>query len=225
MNTLWLFLCTPVFASPRNILVTRGGNVYILYMQTKNIILGIGALALVGIAIWYVVGMRQQQSQDTMLDATPQNVTLSGEYVCLPHLDTTSPQTDECAFGLKTDNGEYYAVNFGASASSMEQFKSGQHITASGFVVIKEALSTDQWATYDMKGIFTITDQPIINTPSNKPEGKLDIHAVCEGALMYMTFNDGESAARFVAECEEGKHPEVIERFKAELNLGDGAAL
>ena len=40
-----------------------------------------------------------------------------------------------------------------------------------------------------------------------------------------MSFSDGESAAAFVAECIEGKHPEVIERFKAEMGLGDGATI
>ncbi len=91
------------------------------------------------------------------LDSTPKNVTLSGIYVCLPHIDTTGPQTEECAFGLKADDGAYYAVNFGASAGALEQFQSGAHITAEGFVVIKEALSSGQWAKYDMKGIFTVT--------------------------------------------------------------------
>ncbi len=56
-------------------------------------------------------------------------------------------------------------------------------------------------------------------------QGKIDINAVCEGSLSYMTFPDGASAEKFVAECKEGKHPEVIERYKAEVNLGDGAQI
>ena len=55
--------------------------------------------------------------------------------------------------------------------------------------------------------------------------GKLDINAVCEGALAYMTFTDGASADAYVAECKEGKHPEVIEKYKADMGLGDGAAI
>lgn len=57
------------------------------------------------------------------------------------------------------------------------------------------------------------------------PQGKLDINAVCEGALAYMSFPDGERAESFVAECKAGEHPEVIERYKAEMNLGAGAAI
>lgn len=37
-------------------------------------------------------------------------ITLSGEFVCLPHRNTSGPQTMECAFGLKTPEGMYYAL-------------------------------------------------------------------------------------------------------------------
>lgn len=156
------------------------------------------------------------------LDASPQNVTMSGTYTCLPHKNTDGPQTMECAFGFKADNGDYYAVNFGASANAMNQFQSQQHITADGFVVAKEALSTNQWDKYNMKGIFTITR---IIEDSPQVSAKLNINVVCESALSYMTFKNGEESAKFVAECKEGKHPEVIERYKKDMNLGDGAAI
>ncbi len=71
----------------------------------------------------------------------------------------------------------------------------------------------------------TPTPSPTTDTPSEQAQGKLDINAICEGALAYMTFPDGASAEAFVAECKEGKHPEVIERYKADMNLGDGAEI
>ncbi len=127
-------------------------------MNTKNsTLLAIAAVLIIGF-LAFVTFSSSSPKEAEELDPTPQNVTLSGTYVCLPHLDESGPQTDECAFGLKTDDGVYYAVNFGASGSAMEQFMSGEHITANGFVVIKEALSSDHWAKYNMKGIFTITE-------------------------------------------------------------------
>jgi hypothetical protein len=189
--------------------------------MTKNILLVIGAVIALGLVSYlgfFNVTENEVANNPDNLDPTPRQVTLSGTYVCLPHLDTTGPQTEECAFGLQTDDGDYYAVNFGASQDAMTQFMSGEHITADGFVVIKEALSTDQWAKYNMKGIFTITnmmDVPSANT-------KLDITAVCESALAYMTFPDGASADKFIAECKEGEHPEVVEQYKQQMGL-DGA--
>lgn len=91
-------------------------------------------------------------------DQTAKIITLSGRYVCLPLLvDASVPGTEECVFGFKTDDGYYYMVNFGQSASSKKQFDNGAYIKAEGFIVLKETLNTDQWNKYDMKGIFTIT--------------------------------------------------------------------
>lgn len=193
----------------------------IMNSQYKTIIsvLIIVATFLVG----YVI-LRSAKDIEAPLDPTPQQATLSGTYVCLPHADTTGPQTEECAFGLKTDDGVYYAVNFGQSENAMMQFQSGAHITAEGFVVIKEALSSDHWAKYNMKGIFTIT-RMINPAPAIPTNGKLNIDVVCQSALAYMTFPDAASAEVFVAECKEGTHPEVVERYKADMNLGDGAAI
>ena len=72
-----------------------------------------------------------------------------------------------------------------------------------------------------MQGMFTIT-QVIQSAQSS---GKLNINEVCQSALLYMTFVDSASADAFVLECTQGKHPEVIEQFKAQMNLGDGAAI
>lgn len=190
-------------------------------MTLKNTLIPIGILAVL-VGAYFIFAGTFVQAPVTDLDANPQNVTLSGTYGCLPHMDTSGPQTMECAFGIQADNGDWYAVNFGASADAMNQFQSGEHITAEGFVVIKEALSTDQWAKYNMKGIFTVTK---VLESGPKVQGKLNINAVCEGALAYMTFTDGASADAFVAECKEGKHPEVIEQYKLQMGLGDGAAI
>lgn len=192
-------------------------------MSLKNIlILVVVALVLVG-GGYYLFG-RTAPVVSTPEPAV-QTVIISGSYVCLPHLDTTGLQTKECVFGLKVDDSTFYAVNFGASASAMSQFESGRYITAEGFVTPKEALSDSQWAKYNMKGIFTVTKMISSTTPSAGAEGKLNINVVCEGALAYMTFPSSVEADTFVAECKEGKHPEVIEQYKKQMGLGEGAAI
>ncbi len=187
--------------------------------QNKKIIVPVIIIAI--ILVGYIAMRLNKDVVPAPLDATPQNVTLSGAYVCLPHIDTTGPQTEECAFGLQTADGLYYAVDFGASAEAMAQFQAGQTITAEGFVVIKEALSSDQWAKYNMEGIFTIT-RMIEPAPAN---GKLNIDVVCESALAYMSFPDAASADAFVLECKKGKHPQVIEQYKEQMGLGEGVAI
>lgn len=167
-----------------------------------------------------VYSFAQRPQAPQAVDPTPQPMVLSGVFECLPHRGD-GPTTMECAFGVRADDGRYYAVNFGASAGAMERFMAGERMQAEGFFVPQEALSTDQWAKYDIRGIFTVTR--FLDAPA--AAGKLDVRAVCESALMYMTFPDGAAAEAFVAECVEGKHPEVIERYKADNGLGDGAAI
>jgi hypothetical protein len=146
---------------------SRAARVFILYngRMTKAIILAVLAFIVI-VFLNSILIARPLITEPVALDSTPKIATLSGTYVCLPHLDTSGPQTEECAFGLKTDEGVYYAVNFGASASAMEQFQSGAHVTAEGFIVIKEALSSNQWEKYNMKGIFTVT-KILQATPAN----------------------------------------------------------
>ncbi len=76
--------------------------------------------------------------------------------------------------------------------------------------------------------LFARSDVPPTNESENTPStinAKIDINAVCDGALAYMSFTDGAAADVFVSECKEGKHPEVIEQYKAQLNLGAGVAI
>ena len=60
---------------------------------------------------------------------------------------------------------------------------------------------------------------------ADKPQGKLNINVICEQSISYMRFIDKKSADTFIAECKEGKHPEVIEKYKTDLNLGEGVKI
>jgi hypothetical protein len=40
----------------------------------------------------------------------PGDVTITGTILCLPHKDTSGPQTMECAYGLKDEAGNYYGL-------------------------------------------------------------------------------------------------------------------
>ncbi len=121
------------------------------------IISGVFILLIVG---YYFILLYFLKPRNTLpVNSVPTNVILSGAYVCVPYLDKAKAAPVECVFGLKTDGGEYYMVNFGATANAMTEFQNGAHIRAKGFVVLKEALNTDQWALYNLKGIFTITEK------------------------------------------------------------------
>ncbi len=123
----------------------------------KKTLLIVAALLTVFVGSFILLRNSGSDSFVAYTPAIPGSITLSGRYVCLPLLLPNDLQTKECKFGLQTENGDYYAVNFGQSASAAEQFRSRAYIAAEGFIVDKETLNSSEWAPFRMKGIFTIT--------------------------------------------------------------------
>lgn len=96
--------------------------------------------------------------QDGAAEAwTPDRITLEGEYVCLPHRDTSGVQTDECAAGLRTDTA-YYALDFALMSQGDPRLTIGDRFSANGIFTPIETLSSDHWQKYDVAGIFSVTD-------------------------------------------------------------------
>jgi len=61
------------------------------------------------------------------------DVTISGESVCLPHRDSTGPQTMECALGIQTKSGAFYAVTGSDTWSTQQRVQvTGTLIPATG---------------------------------------------------------------------------------------------
>lgn len=84
----------------------------------------------------------------------PKETSLQGEVVCLPHKDTSGPQTLECAIGLKATDGNYYALDSGNIVPP--PYNTGETIRARGLMTPIEQLSSDHWQKYNVKGIFSI---------------------------------------------------------------------
>jgi hypothetical protein len=99
-----------------------------------------------------------QQKQGDGFVTEPYRATLAGEYACLPHVDTSGDQTDECEPGIKTDVGEYYAIDLNLMSQTPPQFSIGERFQANGVITPIERLSSDHWQKYTVEGIFSITD-------------------------------------------------------------------
>lgn len=88
----------------------------------------------------------------------PARTTVIGTYECLPHRDTTGPQTMECAFGLKDTNGKHYALDTRLmSSTDWMTMPTGAQLKVEGVLVPIEQLSTDMWRKYDIVGIISAT--------------------------------------------------------------------
>lgn len=124
----------------------------------KLLIFIVGGIVVLVAGFFVLNNYIYNEKQKDETPVTSYRGTLSGEYVCLPHVDQNGPQTMECALGLKTDSGEYYAVDLNAMSQNPPDLQVGDKFTASGTITPVEMLSSDQWRTYPIEGIFSITD-------------------------------------------------------------------
>ena len=87
----------------------------------------------------------------------PSRTTLRGTYTCLPHRDTSGPQTAECALGMIDDTTvKYYSIDTRLLESTTWQgLLTGAHIEVSGVLTPVEMLSSIQ--KYDIAGIISAT--------------------------------------------------------------------
>lgn len=125
----------------------------------KKALLTLGILIAVAVVGFYALNSyiySEKQGDGTVQE--PYRGTLTGEFVCLPHKDTSGPQTMECAFGLKTDVDEYYALDFALLSQGGPYPETGDRFTANGLITPIALLSTDQWDIYPIEGIFSVTD-------------------------------------------------------------------
>jgi len=99
-----------------------------------------------------------KEKQSDGIITEPYRATLTGVQTCLPHKDTSGPQTMECAIGMKTDSGEYYSLDFKVMSQIPPKIQDGERFTASGLVTPIEYLSSDHWQKYEVEGIFSVTD-------------------------------------------------------------------
>jgi len=89
----------------------------------------------------------------------PTRATIVGTFTCLPHRETTGPQTMECAYGVQEDeSGDHYAVNtMLMSSMNWQNIAMGVRVRIEGVMVPAESLSTDMWQKYDIVGIISAT--------------------------------------------------------------------
>jgi hypothetical protein len=81
----------------------------------------------------------------------PGSIIVKGELVCLPHKDTGGPQTQECAIGLKSDDGSYY----GLMGLAQEDIVSGKWTIGVRAVVTGELTSVPD-SKYAIAGSISI---------------------------------------------------------------------
>lgn len=88
---------------------------------------------------------------------TSTTTTILGTFTCLPHAGNPEVITLECAFGLKAATGEHYALDWADNARFNMDLPMDRQFLVTGLLTPIEAISTDQWSKYDIKGIIKVS--------------------------------------------------------------------
>jgi hypothetical protein len=131
-------------------------------MKNKIAILStiIVILIIIGL-VWF--GMKgNYQNNESPNSIPPSNNESSeyiGKYVCLPHKDSSGPQTLECAFGLLTQEGNYYALNTSnINQDEIMQLNTDEPIQVIGTFISVNSLDPHNALTkYDIVGVINAT--------------------------------------------------------------------
>lgn len=140
----------------------EGPDGYLVEANVIEMVNGPSGLEPIGV---YAVGMRVEKPADSWVitefekgtySQLPQRQTLTGKWECLPHKDTSGPQTMECAFGIAEDaTGAHYAIDTSLMSTHPVDYATGAHLRVSGVVTPAEQLNSIQ--KYDIKGIIRVT--------------------------------------------------------------------
>jgi len=88
----------------------------------------------------------------------PQRISVIGYWECLPHKDTTGPQTMECAIGIALDQSDgHMAVNTSLISTYPVDFSSGTKVKIDGLFTPLDHLSSNSMQKYDIDGIISAT--------------------------------------------------------------------
>lgn len=92
------------------------------------------------------------QTSTSIIASTTQQVTVKGVSVCLPHKDTSGPTTMECAIGIKTVDGNYYALD--TTNGAYQGLPAHVEIVVKGEFTPIEMISSNLGKIYNIKGII-----------------------------------------------------------------------
>lgn len=68
-----------------------------------------------------------------------------------------------------------------------------------------------------------IASNPLHTINIGVSQNQINTDLACNQAISYMRFTDAKSLEVFMIDCKAGKHPEVIDTYRADMNLNDGA--
>ena len=122
-------------------------------MNKRNLILIFGTFVIVIGALIFIANARKPDPNLTLPAPNAKTATYEGTLACLPPRGD-GPHTDECAIGLKTKDGKYYAVDTSATPDTQAfQQPTGTSLKVTGHLTNNASFS----GKYNIAGTIATT--------------------------------------------------------------------
>ncbi len=177
----------------------------------KNLIIALLVLIALGVgAAWALQhSMRHPASPGIPSEMMLSTTTVTGQSACLPQKGN-GPSTMECAFGMKADDGTYYALDWSGTGASAFGLPMGRSYSVTGLFVPAEALNDAHWQTYDIAGVIKVASYKEL-VPSSKiyPLGSKFAVGIKDPATV------GSTTIRVSAVVEDSRCPSDVRCIQA----------
>lgn len=181
-------------------------------MRNNTIVALVVLVIVIALITWFTpfgdkqpTGVESPAPTETPLYAT---TTVTGVFVCLPHRGN-GPSTMECAFGIKGDDGSYYALDWSDTSVSAFDLPMNTEYSVSGMYTPIEALSGNHWQIYDIKGVIRVSSYREAAQTRSYPLGATFTTGLKEAAMV------GSSTIRVEAVVEDSRCPIDVQCIQA----------
>ncbi len=126
----------------------------------KQVLLILAAAIAIALGAYAFALMKFSSDDDRVRGVIEESyqATFSGTSTCLPHKDSDGPHTMECAFGLKTDEGPFIALDLSVlQTEAGTDLQDGSHMTVHGLFTPADKMSEDRLTIYDIIGVLRVT--------------------------------------------------------------------
>lgn len=149
-------------------------------MNTQKIKIIIIFVLIIG-ALTYVVtsNMHPRVLPEPVVSNVSTPTVVSGEIVCLPHINTSGPQTMECAYGIKDTEGHYYEL--------LDIAPNNQNVSTAPMntpVLVEGMLTLQSSDRYQSIGTIAVSKITTIAVSPTSPESGTEIIGIGETKMV-----------------------------------------
>ncbi|HET8574982.1 MAG TPA: hypothetical protein VFM02_02290 [Candidatus Paceibacterota bacterium] len=172
-------------------------------------------IAIGGITLFEKGKPGSPQTGSPFADKFGTEIVQSGTVACLPHKDTTGPQTLECAIGLKGDDGMYFGLQASNPGLGVPSFETGKTVRVTGVLQEPEAGNK-----YNTVGTIDVSSVEVVNQSAQNQNASGTSQSIAASSVPngWTVFSDEADGFRLAYPSDDFAVVKKSEKISAEFS-------